>query len=285
MNCSEVSYLAPMYLSRELDPEVLADLEQHLAECRECARELELQQHYDVVLRRAVLGQESDTKPVIEHLQQQIIGKPKRWQWFSRPLPAFASAAALILVMIGGTIVLLPRRQNIQSAPQPGVQARVNPTIYEDAADDHTDEIIRRAPRRWRSNPEEIRELVIKQVGDASVLTSLATDGLQLDRARVCGLLHKTYVHLVYKKGDQEVSYFVRRRDGEQLTGPAVTSAGDKVLHADTVGKLQVGGMQSPSLTILLVTGFSRAETMEVLTHVMSSISADLQVYRAALAS
>jgi hypothetical protein len=89
----------------------------------------------------------------------------------------------------------------------------------------------------------------------------------------------------VYRRGDQEVSFFVRRRDGEELTGPAAAVVGDKVLHGDTVGNLQVGGMQSKSLTILLVTGFSRAETMNVLTHVMSSISADLKTYPAALAS
>ena len=54
MNCSEAEYLAPLYWSNELEAKVILELEAHLSDCAECARELQAQSQFDELLRNAV---------------------------------------------------------------------------------------------------------------------------------------------------------------------------------------------------------------------------------------
>ena len=53
MNCNDVQELSPLYRAGELDAERAAALAAHLDGCRDCARDVEL----DERLRKAVLAE------------------------------------------------------------------------------------------------------------------------------------------------------------------------------------------------------------------------------------
>ena len=60
MNCSEIQFLTPLYLSSELEATRLADFELHLRQCGACARELESAGRCDELLRDAFREQTLD---------------------------------------------------------------------------------------------------------------------------------------------------------------------------------------------------------------------------------
>src|SRR5437660_12390391 len=61
MNCSEIKFFTPLYLSSELDATPMFDFELHLRRCSACARELEDARRCDDLLREALHQESLDT--------------------------------------------------------------------------------------------------------------------------------------------------------------------------------------------------------------------------------
>jgi hypothetical protein len=144
--------------------------------------------------------------------------------------------------------------------------------ILADAADDHHDEVVEHFQREWLYGGSEIRKLVQEKAGNAAVVTELAPQGYHIDRARICELGMRNYLHLVYSDGEHEVSMFVRQQDGEQLAGAEREKVNGMPLVADSYQKLQVAAFQSPRYTVVVVSdqpmdatlGFARKAVGEI---------------------
>jgi len=275
MNCSEAEYLSPLYWSGELDARVAADLEQHLAACSDCATDFKRQQQYDALLRATIQRMDVDPSAIQARVRQRISSAPSRWPaHYRRWLAVSASGAVAAAMLVLGVFLL---RHSPSPQPVYSATSRVpSPTIYEDAADDHRDEVVQGSPREWVYRGAEMDRLLRDQLGAAGDIAALTPDGYALDRARVCELLRRDYLHLVYKRGTSEISMFVRRRDGEDLTGPPVEKVRGRDVHADTVGQLQVAGFQSATLTVLYVGSVPREQMVRFASAAAASQTAML---------
>ena len=240
MNCSEVQYYGPLYHSGELEEPFLQDFEQHMEACASCEETIRREQATDNALR--LLSDEPvDTTRVREeilvNIQKDLTPKNQsRITWWQ----GIGGMAALLAITVVAFFALRP------SAPLPL-------TIYRDAADDHRAEVVEHMKLRWAQDDASILSL-LKTVGATEELTQQITPaGFHLERARVCKLLSHRYVHLVYTDGTREVSYFLRAREGEELTGKPVVTVNGKAVYLDSVRDLSVAGFQTQGVTVLMV--------------------------------
>ncbi len=225
MNCSDILELAPLYISAELESRRAVEFDSHLKTCPACMAELETQARLDDRFREALLAEEVDVSRVNRRIRELIAAEssgsgvphlqPRPGRWMTA---AMGIAAAFLLVAAGYLLV-------------PGHVARV----YADAATDHQLEVVEQQPRRWMTDPAAIAALAEKQGISDSVPLELAS-GYRLQRAKVCQLDGRPFLHLVYSDGTREFSLFLRRRDGEQLTGVIRGVANGRFLRASSSG-------------------------------------------------
>src|SRR5207237_9893867 len=130
---------------------------------------------------------------------------------------------------------------------------QVSASIRADAADDYIEGGVKRAQRTWLYGTSEINAMVAEKTGEAKLVAQLAPEHYHIDRMRICELAMRTYLHLVYTDGRHEISFFLRRRGGEQLTGPTLAAGNGRAVEGEGVGKLQVAVFQSQDYTVLFV--------------------------------
>ena len=252
MNCSEARYYTPLKLSGELEGALLHKFDAHLFMCPSCRESLRNDTDLDISLRNA-----ADERWDYGHVEARVLatirseGTPESRR---RPLIwGLGAAAAFLTVVIALAFYLSPEPKSPL-------------TIYRDAADDHRAEVAGHMKLKWEHDPAAILALV-SRVGGAGIVTEqIAPPGFHLDRARICNLLSHKYVHLVYSDGEREVSYFIRSRNGEELTGSPALQVNGKAIHIDTVRDLQVAGFQSDSITVLLVSDEPVQQVLDQIT-------------------
>ena len=243
MNCIDIAELAPLYSTHELDVARMAAFRAHLADCAGCARLVQEQETLDSQLREAVMAEPVNAQPIEARVMRAIAEQPAP----ARPrvsLWRVASFAAAAAVLVAAFFIY----RAIPNGPLP--------RVYADAAEDHRDEVIQRQPRRWLTDQERISELAARRGVSSTLLTSLAPAGYHLDRARVCSLNGRSYLHVVYSAADgaQEYSAFLRKRDGENLPGRVRTTVSGKQIHVANEGKDHVAAVQSSQFTAFIVT-------------------------------
>lgn len=275
MKCSEVEYMAPLYWSGELDAQATAELDRHLESCSNCAHTMELDRHGDEVLQQAAASVEVDVAPVLARVRAQIAAESpaarRRWRGTLRWVPLVAASAAAIFLF---SFFVLPHGNNSSTPPVQARSATPPVNILADAADDHHDEVVDHLQREWLYSAAEIRKLVQEGTGSSAVLTELTPDGYHIERARICELGTKNYLHLVYSDGSHEVSMFVRQQDGEQLAGAERGDVNGTPVLGDSYQKLQVAAFQSPHYTVVVVSDQPMNSTVDLARKAAGAVKA-----------
>ncbi len=243
MNCNDISEMAPLYIAAELDSQRAAEFDAHLKTCPTCMAELEAQAGLDARFREALLADEVDVARVNRRIRELIAAeslggtvaslqpKPSR-----RMTAAMGIAAAFLLFAAGYLLV-------------PGRVARV----YADAATDHRMEVVEQQPRHWMNDPAAIAALGEKLGISDTVPLELAS-GYHLERAKICRLDGRFYLHLVYSDGSQEFSLFLRPRDGERLSGSIRGFANGRFLRASSAGNEHMASFETSHLMAVVAT-------------------------------
>jgi anti-sigma factor RsiW len=240
VNCSEVHYYGPLYHSGELEAPFLEDFQEHLETCSICDETIRRERATDDALRLV-----SDELGDVDRVRDDILAQIKREEapkagFRLTPVYGLAGTAVLLILMFAASMSFRPA-------------AQTSLTIYRDAADDHRAEVVEHMKLRWAQDDASILEL-LKSVGASKELTQQITPaGFHLDRARICRLLSHNYVHLIYTDGRREISYFLRQREGEELTGTPMLTVNGKAIYVDTIRDLSVAGFQSSKVTVLMV--------------------------------
>lgn len=259
MNCSETQFVMSLYLSSELDATSMADFERHVQRCGSCARELEYARHCDELLRDACLEQQIDTQGLRKRILSQISeSRPRRGFLFRRAywMPV---AAALVIAMAVGTYL--------------SVRDDSSGTVYADVLEDHYNEVVNHVTEGWRETPQEIRNFVREELGNAVFLDKLAPSDYHLALARHCDLPdHHAYVHLVYRSDVREISIYVRRSDVE-IPGATVETVNGCGLHAVGINHFEIAGFQSKQYTVFVVSDLSRTENLRVARELLLNIT------------
>jgi hypothetical protein len=242
MTCSDVAELAPLYLSGELDSQSAAEFDAHLKICAACMGELETQAGLDSRLREALLAEEVDASRVNQRVRGLIASETvealvpalrtkHRRRWVSASMGV---AASLILLALGYLLV-------------PGNVARV----YADAAADHRDEVVDQQPRRWVTDPAKIAALTESEGISRAVPAALAPV-YRLERAKVCWLDGRSFLHLVYSDGTGEFSLYLRARG--RLPGAIRGIANGGSLRIPSSGAERLLSFENSRLVAVVVT-------------------------------
>jgi len=226
MNCRDISGMAPLYFTGELEHAQAAAFSEHLRKCPDCRQELAEQSAFDERFRAAILDEPVDEAALDQRIRDIIHAAPQnphRWKQF---------IAGIAAVLVFGFVAYFALRF-----------VRPNPVALA-AARDHRIEIVDRQPRKWLSDRAAIEALAATQELAPSVLSALTPAGYRLAQARLCYLDGQVFLHLVYESSPGTVSLYLRRVD---------TSASSRV-RLDTFAAEHVAGFQHGRLVAVLVT-------------------------------
>ncbi len=237
MNCNDLATLCPLYLSGELDPAGRTALAEHLQVCRACATELERQRQLDTGLRDSILSEPIENAALDQRIRLRILAE----RHHSR-MRRLAIAAGLAAILFGGS---LGYRSILRAKA---------PRLFADAAQDHRNEVVRRQPRTWLTDPKRMADLAQRNGIPAQVLATLMPPGYRLTEAKLCRLDGRIFLHLVYAQGDGQFSTFLRARDAQPLPGAIRETDNGKPLYELASGVQHIASFQTDELTVVFVT-------------------------------
>jgi len=193
LRCADVLDRLPEYLADALEPPQSDEVAAHLETCPECAMALATERRLDKLVSHAVNEAAPSSAALQMRIAEHISGRViPRYQWWRLATVAAAISSIALGLAIWHAVS--------------GYQVHL---LCADAADDHHTEITMREARRWRATPQEISELVHRELGSTEVPQNIEGQHLSLARARVCRLRGSRFMHLVYANGAREVSVFL----------------------------------------------------------------------------
>lgn len=202
MECREVQKLLIPFADNELGVHDSFTVAEHLEQCPTCLRDFEVQRELDNALRAAGQAPLEGVEEFRQVLRERLVRKP----WFHRWLSLGAAAAVVLLLTLGHQIFSADSADLEASAFCLALVADVQKNLGQPSA------------LPWRRDIQDI-QLLLRREG-LTAIPNLSPAGLHLDRARVSRPLGYTFVHLIYRRGREEISLFVSRRWSRPLIIP-----------------------------------------------------------------
>ena len=226
MSCREISELAPLFFTGELDPARAAAFSDHLRHCPSCRQELAEQSAFDESLRAAILSEPADAGPINQRIRDLIHSAPQpshRWKHVA------AGMAAVIVIAVAAWVE--------------GRAARSDPFALA-AARDHRMEVVDLQPRPWLTDRMAIETLAAKQDLPVSAVWALSPAGYRLVHAKLCLLDGQWFLHLVYDNDLGNASVYLRR----------VKRISNSAVRVRNIGAEHVAALQSGQISTVVVT-------------------------------
>jgi anti-sigma factor RsiW len=250
MNCSYYEQVSNAYLTGEIDG---PEWRKHLSECPACAAKLREESDFDLLVRHAVNEERVQTRQIEAHVRAAIRGSSP-WNRPGFVMLRYAAAATVALATLLIATFGYANGRMEQNA------------ICIDAAEDHQEEIIGKARRKWRTEAKEVAALSQKITGDPWVAQHLAPAGYSLVGARTCILHGKRYLHLNYSDGSHEVSLFVRPQDDQNtILGRAMHWFDFRGTEVEPVEGLTVGSARRNHVMLVIVSSSPVAEVRKAI--------------------
>jgi hypothetical protein len=250
MNCPYVDSITDAYLSGEIEN---PQWRTHIAGCAWCSSKLSEEADLDLLLKHALTEKPVQTQRLETRIRQSIdrSGVPAR-----TPMLAFRYAAVSLVILAALSLATFGY-----------AKSRIDRTaLCVDAADDHREEVIDKAPRKWRIDPQQLQALSQKMTGDSGLAQRLALAGYQFTGARTCLLHGNRYMHLRFSNGANEISVFVRHRDEHPTwTARLLDPFASKSPQSEVIDGLNVASEQKAQLTLVVATPGSMWDSMSLL--------------------
>jgi anti-sigma factor RsiW len=260
MDCSQVAELAPLYLSGELERERAGAVDAHLRFCASCMSEIESQARLDARMREVIAGEHVDATAVERWIRARISIEPRnKVALISQPKPRPRSHRKWIATATGVAAVLLLAALGYRGLLSP----RVAP-VYAAAAKDHQLEVVEQAPRSWLLDRAAISALAQGQGISAAAPFALSSGPYHLERAKLCFLGGRIFLHAVYTDGAREFSVYFHVRGSEPLPGSAREIDNGRILRASIVGSEEVVSLQTDNLTVVVVSDRYSGDALQV---------------------
>jgi hypothetical protein len=237
MNCPYYEQVTEAYLSGEIEG---LQWRTHLQNCLDCTAKLSAESDFDLIIKQAVTEERLQTRQLESHVRAAI-RKSSPWRLPIFVMVRYAIAASVFL----GTLTI---------ATIGYARGRIDlSAICVDAVDDHREEIIDKAPRRWRSDPKQLATLSQKITGDPSIPERVVPPGYHLIGARICDLHGKRYMHLDFSDGSNEISLFLRHQEEPNSLSSRVLEWFRPNAATERIDGLTVGSLQKKNLSLVLV--------------------------------
>jgi anti-sigma factor RsiW len=224
MNCSDISELAPLYLTGELEPARAEAFAGHVGECAACREEIGQQEAFDRQLRSSILEEDIDNRAVDQRVRDRIDAGRRTSR---RRLVATSGIAAVLLIGIVGYKTISSSRTKLLDAA---------------AARDHRLELVDLQPRNWFADRASIERLAGRQGLPVSV-AAFAPAGYRLAKGKLCLLDGQVFLHLVYTNDTGNFSLFLRRPADGMAAG----------IHTGTFSAEYVAGFQDTQVIAMIV--------------------------------
>ena len=237
MNCTYSDQVTDAYLSGEIEG---PEWRTHLNKCSECAAKLSAESDFDLVIKHAVNEERLQTRQLEAHVRNAIRNSSP-WKSPVMVLVRYSFAAtAIFATLLVATFGYAKGRMDLSAT-------------CGDAVDDHQEEVIGKAPRKWKVEDKDVQALAQKMVGDPQAAQRVTPAGYHLVGARVCVLHGKRYMHLDYSDGTNQVSLFLRHRDIQPLTARVLGWFHNNAPAAERVEGFSVGSMQKHDVALVMV--------------------------------
>lgn len=252
MNCDTVRDVLPLYLSDELRGADLAELQQHLQDCRQCAMAATADRELDDALRAAMLEETPDVSAVLGRVHERMAAP-----WWNR-MPHLLSTR--VAVAVGAMLVIV-------MISLPGFylyQARKNLALA--AAGDHYSDLVLLRHPDWEQTTDEVARFMQQQFPQKQhLLRSITPEGASFEKVRLCNVAGRVYAHFVFRSGTAETSVFLR----PVPQGPARYPAAHL---SDEEHGLEVAGFSSPGMVGMVVAPRGAVPAREVADHLSKTL-------------
>ena len=215
-DCRRIESLLPPYVDGEATPDVVAEVEEHLAGCAFCRADVAAQQGVRIVLRARA---ERLTAPAPSGLRTRIAARlaPRSTLGWPARITSFAAAAVVVLMVVTALEFVSPR-SNVLFAAQLAID-HVRCFVVELGS--------MASPG---AEADEVRGEFAKSYGwEVHVPASSSDVGLTLIAARRCPFWLGDHAHLLYRAGDQKVSLYVTPGAGRPREQLAVLGHAERI--------------------------------------------------------
>ncbi len=241
MNCRECLDLLPLCLSGELDALRTDSCRAHFAGCASCCAEFDRMAEVDSRIRTAISSDTLDTAALDRQIRRQIAASSSnRWRKWS--VAAAGIAAALMLGIFS---------YRTSNSADPACVA---------ALTDHQREVVNGVHRTWLVESAAVQSLAAKQGIDTSVIDRLRAAGLHLQQGKLCRLDGHPFLHLVYSKGAETFSVFLRQHSGSP-----------RAIQATDGGSGHASSFETAHVTAIVV-GHDSAESVRRLAQLAQAV-------------
>jgi anti-sigma factor RsiW len=187
------------FIDNELGASETFMVAEHLEVCDLCHREMEMLRRFDGQLKTA------GRMPLegVENFRLQILNLISPWAWARRWRGLGAVAAVLMFLIIGPQLFSAPSDPETDAFSESlisEVQLNINQPFS----------------LPWL-DPQSLHN-VLRQEG-LNEIPSLAPAGFHLEGGRVCSPLSRSFIQLVYRNSNEEISLFVSRRWDRPFSG------------------------------------------------------------------
>ncbi len=253
MTCPETISLIPLYLSGEFedseDDARASEFRRHLRSCPACAGEVGQQAALDARIRAAVIADPVETAAIEGHLASAITIE-RAAQKRRTVLRRLGAAAAIAVLGLFSYRILTPH-------PADGALAA--------AARDHRMEIVDRQPRRWKTDTTSVNELAAWEQIPTTSIAAFAPSEYHFQRAKLCRLEGRIYLHLVYADSTGARSFSVFLDGKTQQTG-------NREIYASRSGPEHMAGFSRGKLKVMVVADQPEGDVLQFARHAASII-------------
>ena len=199
MECKEFQKLLSPFIDNELGAHDAFMVAEHLEVCIPCHREMETLRRFDERLKMA------GRLPVegIEEFRLRTLDLISPWGWVRRWRGLGAAAAVFLFLIVGRQLFSAPSDPETTAFSESlisEVQLNINQPFLLPWLDPHS------------------LQNVLRQEG-LKEIPNLAPAGFHLEGGRVCNPLGRSFIQLVYRSRNEEVSLFVSRRWDRPFSG------------------------------------------------------------------
>lgn len=199
MECKEFQKLLSPFIDNELGASDAFMVAEHLEVCTPCHHEMEMLRRFDEQLETA------GRMPIagVEDFRLRILDFISPWGWARRWRGLGAAAAVLMFLVVG------PQLFSASSDPE---TTAFSESLISEVQLSATQPF----SLAWL-DPPNIQN-VLRQEG-LNEIPSLAPAGFHLEGGRVCNPLSRSFLQLVYRDNNEEISLFVSRRWDRPFSG------------------------------------------------------------------
>ncbi len=240
--CEQVCAQLARYLAGDIAESERASMAAHLESCAACREQESAERELNRVLRLATLQDEEAARLLQERIRARMNQAPSQRRW-RVPVGIAAALVAGIVVTLGASNIY-----GLYSAHR----------LCSDAAEDHEQEVVQQAPLKWVASASDVMALVNRLGGGMALPAHIGSYGFQ--RARICELGGRRFVHAVYAGPDREFSVFL----GPQLPSTESEIPNMKMVRAERLGTISVAEYHGGPTVLLIAADNTPKAVMQV---------------------